>query len=160
MHPRVLVAGIGNVFCTDDGFGSVVAARMAENACGLPEGVRVVDYGIRGLHLAYDLLDGWDTLILLDALPGSGTTGRLDVLRIDESDVTGRGQLDAHGMDPTTVLAMLRTMGGTLPTTTVLVGCRVEDIAEGMGLTPLVEAAVGEAERVVRELVFASSEVA
>ena len=102
---RVLVAGIGNVFRTDDGFGPEVARRLA----GLPwpDGVRVVDYGIRGLHLAYDLLDGWDVLVLVDALPDRGAVGTVVVLTIGPDDVGSGAALDAHGMDPATVLAAL-----------------------------------------------------
>src|SRR4028119_1562995 len=95
--PRILVAGIGNIFLGDDGFGSEVARRLAR--LPMPDGVRVVDYGIRGVHLAYDLLDGYDALILVDALPGSRTPGDLTVLEVGPDDV-GEAALDAHGMDP------------------------------------------------------------
>ncbi|MCW2500235.1 MAG: peptidase, partial [Frankiales bacterium] len=78
MSRGVLVAGIGNLFLTDDGFGSEVARRLAGTP--VPDGVTVVDYGIRGMHLAYDLLDGYDVLIVVDALPGDGAPGELTVL--------------------------------------------------------------------------------
>jgi hydrogenase maturation protease len=152
---RVLVAGIGNVFRTDDGFGSEVARRLA----GLPwpDGVRVVDYGIRGMHLAYDLLDRWDALIMVDALPERGRVGEVVVIEIGQEDVSGSGQgnshVDAHGMDPATVLDSLAALGGRLPQRTLLVGCPVAETGEGMGLTPVVEAAVDKAVRVVRSQV-------
>ena len=82
---RVLVAGIGNVFRSDDGFGPEVARRLAGQPW--PEGVRVTDYGIRGLHLAYDLLDPWDALVLVDALPDRGEVGAVAVLDIGPDDV-------------------------------------------------------------------------
>jgi hydrogenase maturation protease len=148
---RVLVAGIGNVFRTDDGFGSEVARQLA--ALPWPDGVRVVDYGIRGMHLAYDLLDPWDALILVDALPGTGDAGTVVVLEIGADDVGAGGQVDAHGMDPATVLANLAALGGRPPPRTLLVGCRVAETGEGMGLTPSVAAAVDEAVRAVLRLV-------
>jgi hydrogenase maturation protease len=148
---KVLVAGIGNVFRSDDGFGSEVAQRLS----WLPwrEGVRVVDYGIRGMHLAYDLLDPWDALVLVDALPERGTVGEVIVIEIGQEDVGRSRPVDAHGMDPATVLASLAALGGRLPARTLLVGCRVTETGEGMGLTPPVDAAVEEAVRVVRSVV-------
>jgi hydrogenase maturation protease len=148
---RILVAGIGNVFRSDDGFGPEVAHRLA----GLPwpGGVRVVDYGIRGLHLAYDLLDPWDALVLVDALPDRGEPGGLVVLEVHDEDVGVGGQVDAHGMDPATVLATLAALGGRLPPRTVLVGCQVAETGDGMGLTPAVDAAVDAAVRTVRTVV-------
>ena len=80
MAARILVAGIGNIFLGDDGFGSEVI-RHAE----IPpeDDVRVIDYGIRGMHLAYDLLEDWDTLVLVDAVPNRGNPGALHVSRLD-----------------------------------------------------------------------------
>lgn len=159
MSPRVLVAGIGNIFRTDDGFGCAVVARLGDGVRWADgsrrDGVRVVDYGIRGMHLAYDLLEGWDVLVLVDAVPDRGSPGRVEMLQIGADDVApgapGR-QLDAHRMDPATVLANLRALGGQLPARTLLVGCQVADTADGMGLTPPVEAAVDEAVGAVRSL--------
>ena len=148
---RILVAGIGNVFRTDDGFGSEVARRLA--GLSWPEGVRVVDYGIRGMHLAYDLLDPWDVVILIDALPDRGAVGSVDVVRVGPEDVAGGSHVDAHGMDPATVLASLAALGGSLPPSSLVVGCQVVDTRDGMGLTAPVMAAVKEAVRTVRTLV-------
>jgi hydrogenase maturation protease len=148
MSSRVLVAGIGNLFLTDDGFGSAVAQRLAGGP--LPEGVRVVDYGIRGMHLAYDLLDGYDALVVVDALPSGGAPGDLSVLEVGPDDV-GQGELDAHGMAPVAVLASLGSLGGTLPATYV-VGCQPGDVGEGIGLTSAVEAAVDRAVDLVHEV--------
>jgi|SRR3954463_11307394 hydrogenase maturation protease len=151
--PRVLVAGIGNVFATDDGFGPEVARQLA--ARPQPEGVRVVDYGIRGLHLAYDLLDPWDVLVLVDALPDRGAPGRVAVLEIGPEHVGSGGRFDAHGMDPATVLATLTALGGRLPARTLLVGCQVADTGEGMGLSGPVAGAVAEALDIVHGLLVA-----
>jgi hydrogenase maturation protease len=150
MKGDVLVAGIGNVFLTDDGFGSEVARRLAGGR--LPAGVRVVDYGIRGMHLAYDLLDGYDALIVVDSLPGKGSPGDLTVLEVGPDDL-GDGEFDAHAMAPVSVLASLGQLGGTLPATFV-VGCQPADLSEGMGLTPAVQAAVDPAVELVHEVLL------
>jgi hydrogenase maturation protease len=149
--PRILVAGIGNVFRTDDGFGCDVVRRLAGE--DWPAGVRVADYGIRGLHLAYDLLDSWDVLVLVDALPDRGNVGSVTVIGIGPGDVGQGRQVDAHAMDPATVLASLAALGGSLPARTLVVGCQVADTGDGMGLTPPVAEAVERAVRTVRELV-------
>lgn len=148
MTTRVLVAGVGNLFLRDDAFGSEAARRLG--AYALPEGVTVVDYGIRGMHLAYDLLEGYDALVIVDAAPRNGKPGDIVVLEVGPDDL-GTGELDAHGMEPTAVLASLGTLGGDLPRTFV-VGCEPGDVSEGMGLTPPVEAAIERAVTVVLEL--------
>ena len=151
MPDRVLVAGIGNVFRSDDGFGPEVVRRLAAEGA-LPAGVRVADYGIRGLHLAYDLLDSYDTLILIDALPGDdGAPGGVVLLEVTADDL-GDGEFDAHAMGPAAMLAGLDRLGGRLPATYV-VGCRVTDVDEGLGLSEPVAAAVPVAATAVRELV-------
>lgn len=147
---RVLVAGVGNVFLSDDGFGSEVARRLA--TAPLPPGVVVTDYGIRGMHLAYDLLDGWDRLVLIDLLPSRGQPGSVHVIEIDLDSVTGQ-PLDPHGMAPQAMLANLVAMGGELPPT-VLVGCEGADVDEGLGLSPVVAAAVIPAADAVHRLLI------
>jgi hydrogenase maturation protease len=153
MSRRVLVAGIGNIFLADDGFGSEVARALARQP--LPQGTRVVDYGIRGMHLAYDLLEGYDALVIIDTVPGRGTPGELLVLEVGAQDLgaqdLGAGELDPHGMAPAAVLASLSTLGGALPRTFV-VGCAPQSTDEGMGLSPAVQAAVGPACVAVQEL--------
>jgi hydrogenase maturation protease len=146
---RVLVAGVGNIFLGDDGFGPEAARRLA--ARQLPDGVRVVDYGIRGMHLAYDLLDGYDALVILDAVPRRAEPGDVVVLEVGEDDL-GSGDFDGHGMEPTAVLASLGSLGGRLPRTYV-VGCEPADTAEGIGLSPPVAAAVEPAVDTVVEMV-------
>ncbi|HSE07097.1 MAG TPA: carbamoyltransferase HypF [Nocardioidaceae bacterium] len=148
-NPRVLVAGVGNLFLSDDGFGSEVARRLLAEG-DLPGNALVVDYGIRGMHLAYDLLDGYDGLVILDAVPGEGVPGDVSVLEVGRDDL-GSGELDAHGMNPVAVLANLERLGGTLPPTYV-VGCRPATVEDGIGLSPAVEAAVPVAVETVRRL--------
>ena len=150
MAARVLVAGIGNLFLGDDGFGPEVVRRLAtQNA--LPPAVRVVDYGIRGMHLAYDLLEPYDALVLIDALPGDGAPGRIVVLEVTRDGLDG-GDFDAHGMNPVAMLTSVERLGGTLPATYV-VGCRVGGVEETIGLSPPVAAAVPDAITAVRALV-------
>ncbi|MGH3505471.1 MAG: hydrogenase maturation protease [Nocardioidaceae bacterium] len=154
MTVRILVAGVGNIFLCDDGFGPETARRLAERspAAGRhSDDVRVVDYGIRGTHLAYDLLDGWDALVLVDAVPGEGDPGTIGVLAVSAEDLGG-GEVDAHGMDPVATLGHLDALGGKLPPTYV-VGCRPAETTDGIGLSPAVEASVDEAVVVIESLV-------
>jgi hydrogenase maturation protease len=150
---RVLVAGIGNVFLGDDGFGVALAGRLARRE--LPAGVEVVDYGIRGMDLAYALLDGWDAAILLDAAPRGEPPGTLSVIEPDVAAIDVAPE--AHAMDPATVLALVQALGGAPPRTLVVAcepftvvdpGC--EDIVAT--LSEPVRAALGEAEHLVGSL--------
>jgi hydrogenase maturation protease len=156
---RTLVAGLGNIFFGDDGFGSEVARRLLTGSETVPEGVTVTDFGIRGIHLAYELLDGYDTAILVDATPQGGEPGTVYVIEPDvdslesESGLAEAGIADAHGMDPVSVLALLRSLGGSVPRLLV-VGCEPAATDEHMGLSPPVAAAVDEAVRVIRDLVI------
>lgn len=145
---RVLVAGVGNVFLGDDGFGSEVARRLAGSP--LPRGVVVTDYGIRGMHLAYDLLEEWDRLVLIDLLPSRGRPGTVHVVEVDLASIVGRPP-DPHGMAPHAVLSAVGSMGGRLPPT-VLVGCEGDDVGDRLGLSPLVAAAVEPAVAAVMKL--------
>ncbi|MEU4422555.1 hydrogenase maturation protease [Actinoplanes sp. NPDC024001] len=152
----VLVAGIGNLFLGDDGFGPAVARRLAAEP-GLPADVRVVDYGIRGLHLAHDLLAGFRALVLVDALPpGPDPPGT--VLTLSVRVPGAQRPLDAHGMDPLAVLDAVERLGGTVPPAYV-VGCRVADVGERIGLSPSVAAAVPHAVTAVRTLLAAECTV-
>jgi hydrogenase maturation protease len=122
------------------------SARLADT------GARVVDYGIGGLHLAYDLLDEWDALVIVDAVPNQGSPGRLHVFQADHESPSGTPALDAHSMDPASVFASLAALGGT-PPHTVVIGCEVESVEENMGLTAAVEDAVDDAADAVSEVV-------
>ena len=147
----ILVAGIGNIFFCDDGFGPEVVRRLAaEPGAGTDPRVRLVDYGIRGMHLAYDLLDHDGPLVIVDAVPGPGEPGTIRVLEVGPGDLSG-GEFDAHGMNPVAVLANLEVLGGTLPPTYV-VGCVPASVEDGMGLSAPVAAAVDEGVAAVRAL--------
>jgi hydrogenase maturation protease len=148
---QVLVAGVGNIFFRDDGFGPAVAAQLLRDADAPTPGVQIVDYGIRGMHLAYDLLDPVGALVLIDAIPGD-EPGTVTLLEVDHPRPRNTGGLDAHGMQPVAVLAALDALGGTRPPTYV-VGCVPEDVSEGIGLSPMVESAVPLAADRVRDLV-------
>jgi hydrogenase maturation protease len=145
LGPRILVAGIGNVFLGDDGFGVALAGRLAD--VPLPDGVEVVDFGIRGMDLAYALLESYDAVVLLDATPRGEPPGTLYVIEADvqAADVTP----EAHGMDPATVLALVHSLGGT-PPRTLVVGCEPSSAQEEFaGLSTPVQAALDEATRLV-----------
>lgn len=151
--PRILVAGIGNVFMADDGFGVAVAQRLAGSE--LPPGVRVVDFGIRGIDLVHALQDDPDAAILIDALPGDQEPGTLSVVEPDFGDV--EAPLDPHSLDPLSVLMTARRLGAS-PGRTLVVGCEPlvrmtgEEPDVVMELSEPVEAAVDEAVALVRSL--------
>jgi len=156
MDQSVLVAGIGNIFLGDDGFGPEVVRHLtAPGGSALPDGVRPVDYGIRGMHLAYDLLEGYSALVIVDAVPGHGAPGEVVVLEIGPVDLAHlRGEFDPHGMNPVAVLAGLPALGGELPPTYV-VGAAPESLEDGIGLSQTMTAAVAPAAVAVRELLGA-----
>lgn len=150
--PHTLVAGVGNIFLGDDAFGVEVARRLATGP--VPDGVRVADYGIRGMHLAYDLLAMRPrTTILVDATPRGGQPGTLYLLEIEPRhlDELEPAAMDSHGMQPEAVLGLLRTLGGS-PGRVLLVGCEPASVDEQMGLSAAVEAKVDEAVGMVRGL--------
>jgi hydrogenase maturation protease len=157
LGPHTLVAGVGNLFLSDDGFGPEVARQLGRH--DLPPGVQVTDYGIRGTHLAYDLLAGWDALVLIDTIPSRGAAGSIHVLEVAADDADGRAfdrsSFDPHGMDPESMLAAVRSLGGT-PPPTVVVGCEPARLDEGIGLSPEVAGAVPRAVTTVLELLDAS----
>ncbi|MBT2406093.1 MULTISPECIES: hydrogenase maturation protease [unclassified Streptomyces] len=159
MSGRILVAGIGNVFLGDDGFGVETVRRLSGHQ--LPGHAEVVDFGVRGVHLAYQLLDGYDTLVLVDATARGGAPGTLYLIEADEQTGsiephTAVPVLDGHHMSPDAVLALLGTLcagtGGTPPRRTLVVGCEPSCIEEGIGLSAPVAAAVPEAVRMVLDL--------
>jgi hydrogenase maturation protease len=145
-----LVAGIGNIFLGDDGFGPEVMRHVSRTLDG-PR-VHLVDYGIRGMHLAYDLLEHWDALVLVDALPSRGKPGTVHVFEAEHETLTATANLDAHAMDPAAVFASLAALGGE-PPYTVVVGCEVASVCDGIGLSDPVTAAVPEAVHAVEGVV-------
>jgi hydrogenase maturation protease len=148
---RVLVAGIGNVFLGDDGFGVEVARRLARGP--LPDGIKVADFGIRGVHLAFELFDPPDLLVLVDATAQGGRPGTLYLIEPDvEDDALRAAEPDAHAMDPCAVLAAARRITGSLPRTRI-VGCEPADLREGMELSAAVEQAIEPAITMIRRLI-------
>jgi hydrogenase maturation protease len=155
--PSILVAGIGNIFMGDDAFGCEVARRLAGRT--LPEGVRVVDFGIRGFDLAYAIMDGPDVTVFVDATPRGEAPSTLYTIEPDLTELNDAGaggiMVDTHGMNPLKVLGMVKAMGGEFKRI-LLVGCEPLTLGgdEGlMGLSEPVERALDEAVRVVESLV-------
>jgi hydrogenase maturation protease len=152
---KILVAGIGNIFLADDAFGVEVAKRLRNIT--FPAGVRVADFGIRGFDLAYALMEGYETTVLVDAYPGEGEPGSLFVVEPDlaELNQSQPGMVEPHAMNPLSVLRMAVSMGAELKRI-LLVGCVPATLGpeEGqMGLSKPVAAAVDEAVKLVASLV-------
>ncbi|MDB4968869.1 MAG: hybD [Myxococcales bacterium] len=145
---RTLVAGVGNVFFGDDGFGCEVARQLRSRP--LPDGVAVVDFGIRGVHLAYELTSGYDAAIIVDAVARGGRAGTLYVID-PEAGGGGAAVADAHGIDLGAVFAMTRTLGAP-PARMVVVGCEAGDLVERIGLSDDVNQAVDLAIALVQTL--------
>ena len=163
MTRRMLIAGVGNIFLGDDGFGGEVARRLA--GAGLPGWVRVSDYGTSGMHLAYDMADGYDTTIMIDTTRRGGEPGTLYVIEPDRAARRGPGAgrasqapppagwvFDAHGMQPDVVFDLVKALGAKLGRVLV-VGCEPASVGHGIGLSAPVAAAVDEAVRIVTRIV-------
>jgi hydrogenase maturation protease len=156
-EPRILVAGIGNIFLGDDAFGCEVVKRLCERSW--PDNVKVVDFGIRGFDLAYALLDGYDVTIFVDATPRGQEPGTLYTIEpeVDElGSIDGHSAMvETHGMNPMKVLRMVKSMGGQFKKI-LLVGCEPATFGpeEGqIGLSAPVEMAVEPAAFVVESLI-------
>jgi hydrogenase maturation protease len=151
---QVLIAGIGNAWQRDDGFGSEVARRLEGRE--LPEGIAVIDFGTGGLDLAYQVMYGYDGLLMIDVSRQGGSPGTLYVMEVDEDEVPGGSVedgevLNPHAMDPETVLRFIKITGGW-PGKVVIVACEPETVEEmGVGLSPVVEEAVERAVELVVE---------
>ena len=152
---QILVAGVGNAWMKDDGFGGAVATRL--EAGELPPGVTVMDFGSGGLDLAYEIMRGYHALVLIDASRQGGEPGTLYVMEPDPEDyarpIEDGETISPHGMDPQTVLRFVNAVGG-FHGKVVVVACEpgpIEDL--GIGLSPAVEAAVERAVGVVIEQV-------
>jgi hydrogenase maturation protease len=150
---RVLIAGIGNIFFGDDAFGCEVARRLAARA--LPPGVRAVDFGIRGMDLAFALMDEPDATVLVDAVQRGAAPGTLYLIEPELAPSAPPHRPDGHGLDPAAVLRMVRGLGGRTGRV-LLVGCEpvsVDEDPDGrIGLSPPVEMAVEPAIRMIESL--------
>jgi hydrogenase maturation protease len=152
---RILVAGIGNAWLKDDGFGGEVVKRLESRE--LPDGAAVFDFGTGGLDLAYEVMRGYDALLLIDVSRQGGHPGTLYVMEALKDDVEAGiddGQMiNPHAMDPQTVLRFVKTLG-VWPGKVVIVACEPAEVEEmGMGLSPAVESAVDAAVGVVIETI-------
>jgi hydrogenase maturation protease len=156
---RTLVAGVGNVFLGDDAFGVEVAGLLAGRP--LPAGVQVADFGIRGVHLVYELLNGCDLFVLVDAAPRGLEPGTVTVLEVDPADhpATDEGALmDAHSLSPDAIFTMRSSMGGR-PGRCLVVACEPADVSPGMGLSAPVQAALPHAVRAVEEILAGTTSI-
>jgi hydrogenase maturation protease len=153
MSATILVACIGNIFLGDDGFGVDVARALSSRQ--LPEYMAVKDFGIRGFDLAYALLEPWDAVILVDAMPRGKAAGTLYVVEPDLAGLSEDTELNPHGMDPVRVLSLAASQG-TISAQVLVLGCEPLDFGdelEGrMGLSSPVQAAVEEACNMVMQL--------
>ena len=164
MKGRVLIACVGNIFLGDDGFGVEVARRLT--GMEFPDGVKLGDYGTGGMHLAYDMADGYETTILVDAAPRGQQPGTVSVIEVDPADhpnpaaalgaLQGSMLFDGHGMQPDVVFGILGMLGGKAGRILV-VGCEPASTGYGMALSEPVAAAVDEAVEIVLDLVAAQT---
>jgi hydrogenase maturation protease len=149
MTGRTLVAGVGNVFLRDDAFGVEVARLLAQRPW--PDGVEIADFGIRGVHLVYELLNGCDLFVLVDAAQRGCEPGTVTVLEVDPAAAPGATIMDAHDLTPDAIFAMLTSMGGH-PGRSLVVACEPADLSPGMGLSDPVRAALPHAVSAVEEI--------
>jgi len=152
---QILVAGVGNAWLQDDAFGGECARRL--EARGVPSGVTVMDFGTGGLDLAYEVMRGYDALVILDASRQGGEPGTLYVMEAEREDfpdaIEDGENIDPHGMDPKTMLRFVKAVGGW-PGKVVIIACEPGEVDEvGMGLTPRVEAAMEQALALVLETI-------
>jgi hydrogenase maturation protease len=145
------VAGVGNIFLSDDAFGCEVVRLMAGRP--VPAGVEVKDFGIRGVHLAYDLLDGCDLFVLVDAAARGEAPGTVSVIEVEvpEPDPSAGPVMDAHDLTPDAIFTLLGSLGGR-PGRSLLVACEPADTGAGMGLSGPVHEALPHAVRAIEEI--------
>jgi hydrogenase maturation protease len=160
MSKRILIAGVGNIFLGDDGFGVEVVRWLAGRE--LPEGVEVVDFGIRGMDLAYAMQRDYEVVVFVDATPRGKEPGTVYLLE-PEIEEDGEVSLDTHGMDPVKVIKLSRALGAK-PTRTLVVGCEPQVVLGGedyddmlMELSEPVSAAVEEAVKLVESVIEESN---
>ncbi len=149
MTRRILVAGVGNVFLRDDAFGVEVVKLLAERP--QPPGVQIKDYGIRGVHLVYELLDGYDLFVLVDAAPRGEAPGTVSVLEVELPSPEAQPVIDAHSLTPDAIFGLLSSLGGH-PGRNLVVACEPAEVDAGMGLTDPVREALPHAVRAVEEI--------
>ena len=149
MTGRILVAGVGNVFLRDDAFGVEVVRLLAERP--QPPGVQIRDYGIRGVHLVYELLDGYDLFVLIDAAPRGEAPGTVSVLEVELPSPEAQPVIDAHSLTPDAIFGLLSSLGGH-PGRNLVVACEPAEVDAGMDLSDPVREALPHAVRAVEEI--------
>jgi len=156
MTGRTLVAGVGNVFLRDDAFGVEVVRLLADHP--VPDGVEIRDFGIRGVHLVYDLLNGCDLFVLVDAAARGEPPGTVSVLEVEVPDAGSLASpvIDAHGLAPDDIFALLASLGGR-PGRSLVVACEPADVSAGMGLSEPVREALPHAVRAVQEIIASAT---
>jgi hydrogenase maturation protease len=152
---QILVAGIGNLWMRDDGFGGEVARKLEKQE--MPPGVKVTDYGSGGLDLAYEVMRGYDALVIIDISRQGGEPGTLYVMDVSDADIEVEiedgAQIDPHGMDPRTVLRFVKSTGGW-PGKVVIIACEPEIVEDfGIGLSPSVAGSVDGAVKLIWETI-------
>ncbi len=150
---KILVAGVGNAWLRDDGFGGAVARQLEQ--LDLPDQVAVMDVGTGGLDLAYEVMRGYDALVILDVSRQGGEPGTLYVMEPDEESVQGQIEdgemINPHAMDPQTVLRFVKSIGAW-PGKVIVIACEPAQVEEmGWGLSEQVEDAVQRAVGLVVE---------
>lgn len=155
LKKRVMIAGAGNMFLKDDGFGGAVIKKMLNKK--FPEGVEIKDFGTGGLKLAYDLMKGYDGLVLIDASKRGEKPGTLYIIEPDEKefnpDLAEGDLIDPHGADPATVLRFVKAVGAW-PAKVLIVACEPETVDDfEIGLSDHVSASVDEAVQLVVEII-------
>ena len=155
---KILIAGMGNVLRRDDGYGVEVARRLTQHA--LPAGVKVIEIGIGGIHLVQELMDGYDMLLVIDALERGSQPGTTHVLQAEVPDLdtwpeTERQDFlaDMHYTTPSKALILAKALG-VLPAKVFIVGCQPADAADmGMGLSDPVERAITTTVRQIENII-------
>jgi hydrogenase maturation protease len=156
-NPRILVAGIGNIFLGDDAFGCEAVRRLATRS--LSSNVRVCDYGIRGFDLALALMEAYEAFILVDAVPRGGAPGTLYAIEVDTNAIDDNEDVsvEAHSLDPVKVLSLAKSLGAR-PRRVFVVGCEPSPLQDGedeerMGLSEPVMASLDESAAMIEALI-------
>ncbi len=153
---RILVAGVGNMFLGDDGFGGAVVERLGKRP--QPAGVDIVDFGIRGIDLTFALMKGYDAAIIVDIAQRGGAPGTLYVIepKISSSSDPHGALSDAHSAHPARVLSLMRALGGGTDRVRV-VACEPTSVVDDepevvVGLSNAVDAAIDPAIAIIEGL--------
>jgi len=155
---KILVAGMGNVLRGDDGFGIRVVDELKKNH-NTPAEVDIYEAGIGGIGLVQELMNGYDALVVVDAVEKGAAAGTLFVIEPLEHQTAitdeklHASMVDMHYADPSKVLLMAKVLN-VCPPKVFLVGCQPEYVDDAVeGLRPPVEQAVPQAVEEVLSLI-------